>query len=176
MEEQAMTKMWDEIEEIIGNSEFDCQMSALDERATDELWAKSEPRYYVYLTITNIWGYKKLTFNLFHTEMPDEEVSHLVVLAPSRTLEDTRYPRSHVEQTFSKSELRQLYGYWHQYDNTRLRARRAKPPGNNSMGSGAQPVGGRDDFQMFDHDPEYSLPFKVWGYYSLDDPWNEVMG
>jgi hypothetical protein len=141
MEEQAMTKMWDEIEEIIGNSEFDCQMSALDERATDELWAKSEPRYYVYLTITNIWGYKKLTFNLFHTEMPDEEVSHLVVLAPSRTLEDTRYPRSHVEQTFSKSELRQLYG-----------------------------------FQMFDHDPEYSLPFKVWGYYSLDDPWNEVMG
>jgi hypothetical protein len=35
------------------------------------------------------------------------------------------------------------------------------------MGVGALPVGGGDDFYMLSEKPEYSLPFKVWGYFNL---------
>jgi hypothetical protein len=41
------------------------------------------------------------------------------------------------------------------------------PIPNNTMGVGAIPVGGRQDFHMLDKAPNYSLPFKVWGYFDL---------
>ena len=41
------------------------------------------------------------------------------------------------------------------------------PIANNTMGVGAIPVGGGQDFHMLDKAPHYSLPFKVWGYFDL---------
>jgi hypothetical protein len=35
------------------------------------------------------------------------------------------------------------------------------------MGNGARAVGGGDDFYMLAKEPEYSLPFEVWGYFDL---------
>jgi hypothetical protein len=43
----------------------------------------------------------------------------------------------------------------------------ALPIANNTMGNGAIAVGGGDDFCMLHKEPEYSLPFKVEGYFDL---------
>jgi len=144
------------------------QNTCIDEQKTAELWAKSEPRYYVDLVTIRYPSYKEVTFDLFHTEMSDEEICRLVVFADGRTIDDLTYPRSHVEQTFSKAEVRQLYEYFSQhYEGDRLKVKRAGPPDNNCMGYGSYPVGGGDDFYMFDKAENYSLPFKVWGYFKL---------
>ena len=43
-------------------------------------------------------------------------------------------------------------------------------PVENYEGSlGAMAVGGSADFYMLDKEPEYSLPFRVWGYFDLID-------
>lgn len=144
--------------------------TALDEAATAELWAKSEPRYYVDLVTIRYPGYKEVTFDLFHTEMSDEELAPLVVLAPGRTIDDVAhwYTASAIEQTFSKAEVRQLYEYFSQhYEGDRLKVKRAGPPDNNCMGVGAYPVGGGTDFYGFSKAADYSLPFGVWGFFDL---------
>jgi hypothetical protein len=41
------------------------------------------------------------------------------------------------------------------------------PIANNVMGVGATPVGGGQDFHLLDKAPNYTLPFKVWGYFDL---------
>jgi hypothetical protein len=41
------------------------------------------------------------------------------------------------------------------------------PIPNDMMGVGATPVGGGQDFYRLDKAPNYSLPFKVWGYFDL---------
>ncbi len=144
------------------------QDTCLDEQKIAELWAKSEPRYYVDLVTTRYPGYKEVSFDLFHTEMTDEEICQLVVFAKDRTIDDLTYPRSHVEETFSKAEVRQLYDYFAtHYEGDRLKVKRAGPPSNDCMGYGAYPVGGGTDFYEFDRVEGYSLPFKISGYLDL---------
>ncbi len=156
------------IEEARERDERRREDTCLDEQKTAELWAKSEPRYYVDLVTIRYPGYKEVTFGLFHREMSDEEICRLVVFADGRTIDDLTYPRSHVEQTFSKAEVRQLYEYFSQhYEGDRLKVKRAGPPDNNCMGFGAYPVGGGTDFYTFSDADDYSLPFKVWGYFDL---------
>ena len=146
--------------------------TALNEGKTDELWAKSEPRYYASLVTPGYKGWQDVEFHLFHTEMSEAEMSELVVLAPNRTIEDVSkwYTGTAIEQTFSRAEVLQLYDYFKvNYEGDCLKLKRAHAPGNHCMGYGAYAVGGGDDFYMFDHVENYSLPFKVWGYFNLRD-------
>ena len=145
----------------------------LDENATSELWHKAEPRYWVEITTTDYPGYKKLTFNLFHTEMAADEIKPLIVLAPGRTIDDFMhsYASSSLEQTFNKAEVSQLSKYFSSTkSHTKLKAQKANcAPDNNSIGYGAYPVGGVDDFYMFSKENGYNLPFSVYGYFRRDE-------
>jgi len=145
--------------------------TALDERATAELWDRSEPRYYVTVIASEFDKCQNVHFYLFHTEMSNEELAPLVVLAPGRTIDDVAnwYTASVIEQTFSKAEVRQLHAYFSQFGGMRLKAKRVQPPDNHCIGYGAYPVGGGTDFYTFSEADDYSLPFKVWGFFDLRD-------
>jgi len=161
--------MWADAIHAMKDAQDNRQETALDEVKAADLWDKSEPRYWVTLIADEFDGYSEVPFTLFHTEMSNEELARLVVLAPGRSIDDVAhwYTASAIEQTFSKAEAKQLYAYFKQRGNVRLRARRAYSPTNNSMGVGATPVGGGNDFYTFSEEPGYSLPFKVWGYFDL---------
>ena len=161
--------MWADVIHAMKDAQDNRQETALDEAQTAYLWDKSEPRYWVTVIISEFDGYQNVDFHLFHTEMSNEELARLVVLAPGRSIDDVAhwYTASAIEQTFSKAEVKQLYAYFKQWGNVRLKAHRASPPTNDSMGYGAYPVGGGNDFYAFSEVPGYSLPFKVWGYFDL---------
>lgn len=149
---------------------LDRQCGSIDEEKTDELWSKSGPRYYASLVTTRYPRCKgmRLQLYLFHVEMPLEEAGKFLVLAPNRTLRDAVYPASHVGQTFSKAEIRQLHAYFKaHFAPDRFRAERADTPSNNCIGFGAYPIGGLTDFYEFAKAKDYSLTFKVWGFYDL---------
>jgi hypothetical protein len=161
--------MWPDVIHAMKDAQDNRRETALDEAKTADLWDKSEPRYWVTLIADEFDGYSEVPFTLFHTEMSNEELAPLVVLAPGRGIDNVAhwYTASAIEQTFSKAEVKQLYAYFKQRGNVRLRARRAYSPTNSSMGVGATPVGGGNDFYTFSEEPGYSLPFKVWGYFDL---------
>jgi len=155
---------WPEDEDHIRS--FLQRFEPIDEAKTTELWKRLEPRYYVDLITNRYLGYKEVEFNLFHCEIPEEEARRFTV--GSNHLDP--YVVSHIEQTFSKEELRQLHKYFSEhYEPDRLRAGVAGPPGNHCIGYGAYPVGGGTDFYSFSEADDYSLPFKVWGYFDLRD-------
>jgi len=163
--------MWADAIHAMKDAQDNRRETAMDEVKTADLWDKSKPRYWVTLITDEFDGYSEVPFTLFHTEMSNEELAPLVVLAPGRSIDDVAhwYTASAIEQTFSKAEVKQLYAYFKQRGNVRLKARRAGPPTNDSMGVGAIPVGGGNDFYTFSEEPRYSLPFKVWGYFDLRD-------
>ncbi|NVM21738.1 MAG: hypothetical protein HWN68_08160 [Desulfobacterales bacterium] len=160
---------WPDVIHATADAQDNRRETALDETKTAELWAKSEPRYWVTVIISEFEGYRNVDFDLFHTEMSNEELSRLVVLGPGRSIDDVAnwYTASVIEQTFSKAEVKQLHAYFSQWCSVRLKARRASPPTNDGIGYGAIPVGGGTDFYTFCEVPDYSLPFKVWGYFDL---------
>lgn len=138
--------------------------TCLDEQKTAELWARSEPRYIVLVIAPHYKGYTNVYFGLFHhKDMTDAEIAPLVVLTKGRTLKDLGCPRSYVEQTFSKTEVRQLHRYFSHRTNLKFEVRRAEPPDNHLAGWGTSQVGG---FYSFDKVEGYPLPFKVRGYYN----------
>ena len=161
--------MWADVIHAMNDAQDNRRETALDEVKTADLWDKSEPRYGVTLIADEFDGYSGVPFTLFHTEMSNEELAPLVVVAPGRSIDDVAhwYTASAIEETFSKAEVKQLYAYFKQRGNVRLRARRAYSPTNADMGVGAIPVGGGNDFYTFSEEPGYSLPFKVWGYFDL---------
>ncbi|GAJ14419.1 unnamed protein product, partial [marine sediment metagenome] len=161
--------MWADVIHAMKDAQDNRRKTALDEVKTADLWAKSEPRYWVTLIADEVDGYSEVPITLFHTEMSNEELARLVVLAPGRSIDDVAhwYTASAIEQTFSKAEVKQLYAYFKQRGNVRLGAHRAYSPTNAAMGVGAIPVGGGNDFYTFSEEPGYSLPFKVWGYFDL---------
>lgn len=161
--------MWADVIHTMKDAQDNRRETALDEVKTADLWAMSEPRYWVTVINSEFDGYQNVDFDLFHTEMSNEELARLVVLAPGRSIDDVAhwYTASAIEQSFSKAEVKQLCAYFKQWGNVRLKACRASPPTNDSMGYGAYAVGGGNDFYMFSEVPGYSLPFKVWGYFDL---------
>jgi len=149
--------------------------TALNEVATARLWEVLEPRLEVTLILKELsWrGYvlNDVALSLFHKdEMSLERLATLVVANPGRAIEQIyhSYIPSQIDDTFSKSEARQLIRYFgNDQGIKRIRIERAKPPKRNYIGDGAVAVGGPTDFLMLDEDPDYSLPFKVWGFYDV---------
>jgi hypothetical protein len=74
-----------------------------------------------------------------------------------------------IDELFSWDQALTLKDYLDRnFDNATTTFRKvALPFPSNRMGIGAMAVGGGNDFHMLDKHPSYTLPFKVWGYYSL---------
>lgn|SRR5215813_9082853 len=83
---------------------------------------------------------------------------------------DHAYAEHHVEELFTAGEAKQLKDYLDREHGaegpTTIEEVRLPVPGN-TMAVCARPVGGGDDFYRLCEEPEYSLPFKVWGYLDL---------
>ena len=80
------------------------------------------------------------------------------------------YSEDAIEQLFTEEEARQLKGYLdreHGHEGVTTIEEEQLPIPENVMGVGAMAVGGGDDFYELTKEPEYSLPFKVWGYFNL---------
>ena len=80
------------------------------------------------------------------------------------------YAEAYIEELFTWDEARQLKAYLDQYHGDQgdtVIKEMALPVENNVMGFGARAVGGGDSFYMLSEEPEYSLPFKVLGYFNL---------
>ena len=80
------------------------------------------------------------------------------------------YPEGYIDELFELDEAQALKDYIDQNhgEETTTTIKKAELPiANTSMGAGAMPVGGGNDFKMLDRAPNYSLPFKVWGYFDL---------
>ena len=84
---------------------------------------------------------------------------------------DRAYAEDYIGSLFTHDEVLQLRGYLSdQGDRGEFESRLVKFPVQRSDGLvsvGAMAVGGSDDFYMLNEEDEYSLPFKVWGYYDV---------
>jgi hypothetical protein len=81
------------------------------------------------------------------------------------------YPEGCIDEMFELDEAQALKDYIDQNygENKGITTieKAELPIANNMMGIGAAAVGGGDDFYMLDKTPNYSLPFKVLGYFDL---------
>lgn len=80
------------------------------------------------------------------------------------------YVEDHIEELFTEGEARSLKEYLdreHGHEGTTTISEMELPIPNNLAGVGAMAVGGGDDFYVLSEDPEYYLPFRVWGYFDL---------
>lgn len=173
---QGTVATWDGQQEEAQRIREERCSTALDEYETARLWATSKPRYMVTVSVDGIRGYQNVEVHLYHRpdSMPIEEMAGLVVLAPDRTIQDVTewYTATAIEQTFSKAEVQQLYIYLKRQSYFRgMKAHRTWPPDNNCLGYGAYPVGGGEGWCDFYKDKDYSLPFKVEGYYDIRPQW-----
>jgi len=83
---------------------------------------------------------------------------------------DAIYVEAYIEELFTWDEARQLKAYLDQHHGDQgdtVIKEVTLPVENNVMGFGARAVGGGDDFYRLSEEPEYSLPFKVLGYFNL---------
>jgi hypothetical protein len=80
------------------------------------------------------------------------------------------YAKGYIDELFTQEEAEALKQYLDRnYGDagTNTIHKVDLPVAGNTMGVGAIAVGGGTDFYMLDKDEEYSLPFKVWGYFDL---------
>jgi hypothetical protein len=79
------------------------------------------------------------------------------------------YEQDYVEELFTREEADQLAEYLRTAHDTDVSIEPISTPvPGNIMGVGAIAVGGPCDFYMLSDEDGYSLPFKAWGYYSIE--------
>jgi hypothetical protein len=80
------------------------------------------------------------------------------------------YAEEAIEELFTEDEAKQLVAYLDREkhgDQETTIEEQVLPIPNNFCGCSPNGVGGGDDYYMLDQRPDYSLPFKVWGYFDL---------
>jgi hypothetical protein len=113
-------------------------------------------------------GCKGVAFCWFRTEGPSEPRPYGELIENYEP--GNVYAEGAIDEMFTEDEALLLKEY---LDRTYTGAgvtvieEQPLPIPNNTMGCGAIPVGDGNDFHMLDRNPEYSLPFKVWGYFDL---------
>lgn len=138
------------------------------------LW---EGRYFVTVTAEKFKGFEGVNFRLFRHDMTDEEATDLLA---SCEVYEWQYPDdgrgysiwpymiSQVQETFDAEQVEAIKECFSAWPGTAaVEAELAMLPRPDGMGICALPVGGYNDFLMFDRGPDYTLPFSVWGYYDL---------
>ena len=124
--------------------------------------------YYVTTTAKKFSDCKNVTFNWFRAEAPAERRRYASLIEGYEP--GNAYAEGLIDELFTEDEALQLKEYLdqvHGKEGPTLIEEMSLPIPNNMMGHGARAVGGGDDFYMLSEDPEYSLPFKVWGYFNV---------
>jgi hypothetical protein len=130
---------------------------------------KADDLYYVHTIVKEYAGCKHIKFSWFRTEKSDRPYGQLVKdYNPDEAM--AAYSELAVDELFSFDEANALKRYldWHHGAEDETTIVKAEIPlANNVGGMGALAVGGGDDFYELHKEPEYSLPFKVEGYFNL---------
>jgi hypothetical protein len=127
--------------------------------------------YRVRTTAKEYDGCRDVVFEWFRHAMPEGRRPYADLIRdyePGNP--DICYAEGFVEELFTWDEAQQLKEYFDQHHGDvgeTVIEEKSLPVENCSMGVGALPVGGGDDFYMLSEKPGYSLPFKVWGYFNL---------
>ncbi len=137
----------------------------------DALDAESRPRLYrVHSTIDELDGRKNVAVNWFFAderETPPAPYAE-VIEGYDPADEGKTYPEGAIDEAFTLEEAHALADYLRDRhaDETEITELRL-PIRFSTMGCGAIPVGGPQGFLKLEYEPDYPLPFKVWGYYDL---------
>ena len=85
------------------------------------------------------------------------------------------YEQGNVDELFTRREADQLAEYLREAHDTDVDIVEVSAPINGGyMPVSALAVGGDCDFYMLSEHDDYSLPFKAWGYYVIDDRCNRI--
>src|SRR5262245_52991529 len=124
--------------------------------------------YHVWTTAKEYSGCRDVVFQWFRHATPRGQRPYADLI---RDYEPGHpYPEGAVEEMFTWDEAQQLKGFLERHYGDvgeTVIEEVSLPIENCCMGVGALPVGGGTDFYMLSKAPEYSLPFKVWGYFDL---------
>ena len=124
--------------------------------------------YYVTTTAKKFSDCKNVTFNWFRAEAPAERRRYASLIEGYEP--GNAYAEGLIDELFTEDEALQLKEYLdrvHGKEGPTSIEEMSLPIPNNMMGHGARAVGGGDDFYQLFKEPEYSLPFKVMGYFDL---------
>jgi hypothetical protein len=126
--------------------------------------------YDVTTTVKEYHGCKNVKFHWLRLETAPRPYADLIEnYDPSKL--DVCYSEHCIDELFELDEAQALKDYLDRevagrQDITTIEKAKLPIP-NNSISPDAIGVGGGDDFYQLDKTPNYSLPFKVWGYYDL---------
>ena len=137
----------------------------------------TEKLYQVTTVVKEYHGCKDVTFTWFYADERSAPRPYAELIADY----DPHNPgapfcEAHIHELFSEDEARQLIAYLereHHEAGTTSISEAELPSANNVMGFSATPVGGGTDFHMLHKAPQYSLPFKVEGYFDLRQHWSD---
>jgi hypothetical protein len=124
--------------------------------------------YNVITTVREFSGCRNVPFWWFRHEMPQGKRPYADLV--NGYVPGNQYAEELIEELFTEDEARLLKAYLdehHGHEGETLIKERPLPVPNNCYGLGCRAVGGEDDFFELNREPEYSLPFKVWGYFNL---------
>ena len=116
-------------------------------------------------------GCKNVVFNWFYADRRSSPRPYPELISdynPSAPY--IYYAEASISELFTEDEAAELATYLdrhHGNAGTTTIEEEKLPIPSNVMGCGAIPVGGLQDFYMLHKTPEYSLPFKVLGYFDL---------
>jgi hypothetical protein len=128
--------------------------------------------YSVTTTVQEYRGCQNVVFNWFRHAMPQGRRPYVDLIKDyEEESRDALYTEELIEELFTWDEASQLKDYLERHhgdEGGTVIEEVALPVENCTMGYGCHAVGGGDDFYMLCKEPEYSLPFKVWGYFNLE--------
>jgi hypothetical protein len=127
--------------------------------------------YIVRTTAKEYDGCRDVVFQWFRHAMPQGQRPYADLIKNYEPGDRAAiYAEEFIEELFTWDEARQLKAYLDQHHGEQgdtVIKETTLPVENNMMGFLAHPVGGGDSFYILCKEPEYALPFKVWGYFDL---------
>lgn len=127
--------------------------------------------YNVTTSVKEYRGCKNVWFTWFRCDHGEQKRPYAELIENYDPAADRNYyPEDYIELLFTEEEAHQLKEYLdrvHGHEGVTTIEEEQLPVPQNIMSVGAIAVGGGDDFYQLCDEPEYSLPFKVWGYFNL---------
>src|SRR5271170_1052408 len=125
--------------------------------------------YAVHTISKEYHGCKNVTFDWFRCDKTQRSYAELIENYDPKD-EQALYKEMAIEELFTAAEANLLKEYLDRHRGNAARTIIEKldlPLANHVVGIGIIVVGGGDDFYLLHREPEYSLPFKVDGYFNL---------
>lgn len=120
-------------------------------------------------------GCKGVGFTMFKPGAKEAELAWISRHTDAKSAgQDDVYFFSQFDMMFSLPEVGQLIEWFITHRPTSHVEVFPAVAHENAMSISCMAVGGGDDFLMFDESEDYTLPFKVWGYYNLRTYWETM--